>query len=191
MMATMLDLDYPRDLVMTGAIFGLAAFIWAGWAQENPPAHLVWRVVLGVLSAAGLALVALSVPVAIKNWGTGTAIDPHTAGFVFYVVIFWAEVIVAIVLAITAVRAGRSDLIAPLIMAVVGIHFFALAVVFGQPVMHLAGALITAVAIVAAFLPREVAAPSFWCGLLGAPVFLAIGAWCLFAGRAALSTEAS
>ena len=100
---------------------------------------------------------------------------------------FWVEVVVAVVLAIVAVRAGRSDLIAPLIMVVVGVHFFALAVVFGQPVLHLAGALITAIGIVAAFLPREIAAPSFWCGILGAPVFLAIGAWCLIAGRAALA----
>ncbi|QAY59797.1 hypothetical protein ET475_07200 [Microbacterium protaetiae] len=187
----MLDLGYPRDLVMTGAIFGLAAFIWAGWAQENPPTHVVWRVVLAVLSAAGLALAALSVPLAIKNWRTPSAIDPHSAGFVFYVIVFWVEVAVAIVLAIIATRAGRSDLIAPLILAIVGIHFFALAVVFGQPVLHLAGALITAIAIIAAFLPREVAAPSFWCGLFAAPIFLAIGAWCLIAGRSALTGPAA
>lgn len=186
----MLDLAYPRDLVMIGAVFGFAAFIWAGCAQEKPPARVAWRIVLAVLSAAGLALAVLSVLVAVENWDTPSAIDPHTAGFVFYVIVFWVEVVAAIVLVIVAMRTGRSDLIAPLIMAVVGIHFFALAVVFGQPVLHLAGALITAVAIIAAFLPREIAAPSFWCGVLGAPVFLAVGTWCTAAGRTALAAAA-
>ncbi|MEQ6896328.1 hypothetical protein [Microbacterium sp. KR10-403] len=183
----MLELDYPRDLVMIGAVFGLATIMWAGWAQEQPPAHVAWRVVLAVLSVLGLALMALSIPLAIKNWGTPSAINPHTTGFVVYVIVFWVEVVIAVVLAIIATRAGRSDLIAPLIMLIVGIHFFALALVFHQPVLHLAGALITAIAIVAAFLPREVAAPSFWCGVLGAPVFIAIGAWCFIAGRGALA----
>jgi len=183
-----LELDYPRDLVMIGAVFGMAAFVWAGWAQEQPPAGAVWRVVLAVLSVLGLALMALSIPLAIKNWGTPSAINPHTTGFVVYVIVFWVEVAVAVVLAIIATRAGRSDLIAPLIMLIVGIHFFALALVFHQPVLHLAGALITAIAIVAAFVPLEIAARSFWCGVLGAPVFLAIGAWCYVAGRTAFAS---
>jgi len=181
----MLDIGHPRDLLMIGAIFGVAAFVWAGWAQENPPAHTAWRIVLGVLSLLGLVLAAFSVPLAIKNWGSGTAIDPHTRAFIVYVIVFWVEFVIAAVLAFFAIRAGRSDLVAPLILAVVGIHFFALAVVFGQPVLHVAAVLLTVIAIVAAFLPRDFAAPSFWCGLLGAPVFLAVGAWCLIAGRAA------
>jgi hypothetical protein len=183
----MLDFGHPRDLVMIGAIFGVAAFMWAGWAQESPPAQTGWRVVLGALSLLGLVLAALSIPLAIKNWGAGTAIDPHTRAFVIYIIVFWAEFVIAGVLAFVVIRAGRSDLVAPLILAIVGIHFFALAVVFGQPVLHLAGGLLTALAIVAAFLPRDFAAPSFWCGLIGAPIFLAIGAWCLVAGRSALT----
>lgn len=187
----MLDLGHPRDLIMIGAIFGLAAFVWAGWAQENPPAQTAWRVVLGVLSLLGVALVAFSVPLAITHWGDGTAIDPHTRAFVVYVIVFWAEFVIAAVLAFVAIRAGRSDLVAVLILAVVGIHFFALAMVFGQPVLHLAGGLLTAIAVVAAFLPRDAAAPSFWCGLLAAPVFLGIGAWCLIAGHAAVNAGSS
>ena len=60
-------------------------------------------------------------------------------------------------------------------------------VVFGQPVLHVAGLLLTIVAVVAFILPRETAAPSFWCGILGAPVFFGIGLWCLLAGRSALA----
>jgi len=183
----MLELDYPRDLVMIGAIFGLATLMWAGWAQEQPPAGVAWRIVLATLSVLGLVLMALSIPLAIKNWSTPSAINPHTTGFVVYVIVFWVEAVICAVLAIIAVRAGRSDLIAPLIMLIVGIHFFALALVFHQPVLHLAGALLTAIAILAAFLPVENIARSFWCGVLGAPVFIAIGAWCYVAGRGALA----
>lgn len=63
--AHMLDLGYARDLVMVGAIFGVAGFVWAGWAQENPPKLWGWRVVLALHGLAGLALAALSIPLAI------------------------------------------------------------------------------------------------------------------------------
>lgn len=174
----MLELDYPRDLAMVGAIFGLAGFMWTGWAQENPPAHWGWRVVLGLLALGGLALAALSIPMAVSHWNTPTALEGGTVALRVYITVFWAEVILATVLAFLANRTGRSDLIAPLILTVVGIHFFALAPVFAQPVLYLAAVLLTTIAIVVALVPVVSIARSFWCGLLGAPVFLAIGAWC-------------
>lgn len=178
----MLELEYPRDLVMVGAIFGVACFVWAGWAQEGPPTHWAWRVVLGVLGVAGLALAGLSIPMAIRHWNTTTALEGGTVALRVYIIVFWVEVILAAALAFFAVRADRSDLIAPLILAVVGIHFFALAPVFTQPVLYLAAGLLTASAIVAALAPADSFARSFWCGILGAPIFLAIGAWCTAAG---------
>ena len=184
----MLSLDHPRDLVMIGAVFGVAAFAWAGWAQEQPPHQVLWRILLGVLSAAGLVLVALSVPAAIAHWDAATAIDPRTTGFTVYTIVFWAEVAVAVVLSIVAVKVGRADLIAPLILGVVGIHFFALAAVFHQPLLHLVAAVLTVIAGVAALIPGGAALPSFWCGVLATPVFLAAGAWCCFVGRDVLST---
>lgn len=39
----MLELDYLRDLAMVGAVFGVVAFNWAGWAQEKPLTHWGWR----------------------------------------------------------------------------------------------------------------------------------------------------
>ena len=182
----MLDLQYPRELVMIGAVFGVAAFAWAGWGQENPPGHVAWRVVLGGLSVAGLVLAALSVPIAIRHWRTPTAIDPGGTAFRVYLIVFWLEVIIGAVLAFLAARAGRPDLVAPLILAVVGVHFFALAIVFHQPVLHVAAAVLTMIAILAALLRVEAFSPSFWCAILGAPVFLAIGGWCLAAGKAVL-----
>ncbi len=182
----MLDLGYPRDLVMIGAIFGLAAFVWAGWAQEQPPAGVVWRVVLGVLTGLGLILAAVSVPVAIRNWGAGSAFDAKGPAFVVYIVVFWVEVAIMIGLSIWANVAGRSDLIAPLILAVVGVHFLPLAWVFGQPLLAVVGVILTAAAVFAAFFATGDVARSFWCGVIAAPVLIAAGAWCTVAGIVAL-----
>lgn len=180
-----LQLDYPRDLVVIAAIFGVAGFVWAGWAQENPPGHWMWRLVLALLGLAGLALTALSIPQVIQHWAEPTALRSGTTALTVYIVVFWAEVILAAVLAFLAVRAGRSDLIAPLVLGVVGIHFFALAPVFVQPVLYLAAVVLTAIALTAALLPADLVGRSFWCGALGAPVFLAIGAWALAGAGAA------
>lgn len=185
----MIDQAFPRDLVMIGAVFGLAAFIWSGWAQEGPPGRAVFRVVLGALSVCGLALMVPSILLSIRHWDEATAIATGTTTVTVYIVIVWAEIIVGGVLGFLAIRSGHSDWVAPLIFAIVGIHFFALAMVFAQPVLHLAAALLTVVAVVAFLLPRDIAAPSFWCGLLGAPVFLSIGLWCLMAGRDALAVS--
>lgn len=183
----MLEMHYPRDLAMVGAIFGVAAFMWSGWAQENPPAQGWWRVVLGLLALAGLSLAALSISIAVGHWGTPTALESGTGTFRVYLIAFWVEVVLAAVLAFIAIRTGRGDLIAPLILVVVGIHFFALAPVFAQPVLYLAAVLLTTIAIVAALVPAGSIARSFWCGLLGAPVFVAIGVWCTFAAKAVFS----
>lgn len=180
----MLETHYPRDLAMVGAIFGLAAFMWSGWAQENPPTQWWWRAVLGLFAIAGLSLAALSISMAVSHWSAATALESGNVAFRVYLIVFWVEVVLAAVLAFIAVRAGRGDLIAPLVLAVVGVHFFALAPVFAQPVLYLAAVLLTTAAIVAAVVPSGSTARSFWCGLLGAPVFVAVGAWCTFAARA-------
>lgn len=185
----MIDLANPRDLVMIGALFGLAAFVWSGWAQEEPPGHLIFRLVLGGLSAAGLALAVPSILLAIRHWGEPSALSPGTTVFTVYIVVVWVEIIAGGVLSFLAIRAGHSEWVAPLILAIVGIHFFALAMVFAQPVLHLAGALITLASVAAFLLPRDVTVPSFWCGLLAAPVFIGIGLWCLLAGRSALTVS--
>lgn len=183
----MIDLTHPRDLLMIGTIFGLAAFIWSGWAQEEPPKGLVFRLVLAGLGVAGLALVVPSILSAVGNWSEPSAFTTGTTAFTIYVIVFWAEVVIGAVASFFAIRVGQTEIIAPIILAIVGIHFFALAVVFGQPVLHIAGLLLTITAVLAFVLPREIAAPSFWCGLLGAPVFFGIGLWCLLAGRSALA----
>lgn len=181
----MIDLAHPRDLLMIGAIFGLAAFAWAGWAQEAPPKGLILRLVLAGLTVAGLCLMIPSILTVIGSWSESSALTTGSSAFTLYLIVFWAEVIIGAVASFFLIRTGQAEIVAPLILAIVGVHFFALAVVFGQPVLHLAGVLLTLIAVLAFVLPRETAAPSFWCGILGAPVFLVIGLWCLLAGRSA------
>ena len=181
-------IEQPRDLLMIGAIFGAAAFVWAGWAQEQPPGGILWRIALGVLSALGLVLAAICVPIAVRNWGAGSAFDTKGAPFVTYIVVFWVEVALMIGLSIWANVAGRADLIAPLILAIVGIHFLPLAWVFGQPILAVVGVVLAVAAVVAALVPADAVARSFWCGGVAAPVLIAAGAWCAAAGAAALRT---
>lgn len=183
----MLDLNFPRDLVMTGLIFGAVAFIWAGWAHERPPAGRGWRILLVGLQVAGLVLLAAGIWAAVRYWSTPTAIDPGSAAFFWYVVVFWLEVVVGVGLAILFARTARAHLIAPMVLIIVGLHFFPLAFVFGQPLLLVAALLITAAGVAALLLPRTVAAPSFWCGILAAPIFLVLGVIFLAAGDRAAS----
>lgn len=182
----MIITEFPRDLLMTGAIFGLAAFVWTGWAQERPPRHRIWRVILGGLTLCGAALAAVTVPAAISNWTAPTALDFDGPAFVWYSVVFWLEVAAIIGLVVLASRRKRGDLIAPLVLAVVGIHFIPLAWVFSQPVFAVTGAVLTAVAIFAGLVPSAAAARSFWCGLLGGGTLLIVGTVCAVAGFGAL-----
>ncbi|UOE45396.1 hypothetical protein [Agromyces larvae] len=182
----MLTLEFPRDLLFTGAIFGLAAFIWAGWAQERPPKHWLWRVVLAAIGLGGVALVAITVPAVVRNWSEPSALVVGGPAFIAYVIVFWVEVVAMVVLAILASRRGRSDLHAPLILAVVGIHFIPLAWVFAQPILAVTGVALTIVAIVATRLSTTVAARSFWCGLVGGAILLLVGTVCVVTGFGAL-----
>ena len=183
----MIITDFPRDLLMTGAIFGVAAFVWAGWAQERPPRPWIWRVVLAVLGLGGAALAGVSLPAAIRNWDGPTAIGVGTPAFIVYIVVFWLEVAVMIALAIWASRKKRQDLIPVFVLAVVGIHFIPLAWVFAQPIYAFAGVILAILAVVIARMPDAKAARSFWCGLFAAPVLLAVGVVCAVMGFAAVA----
>lgn len=182
----MISTEFPRDLLMTGAIFGVAAFIWAGWAQERPPHRIIWHFVLGSLGLGGAALAAVTIPAAVSSWAEPTAIVFGGTAFAWYTTLFWLEIAVMIALVIVASRRKRRDLIAPLILAVVGIHFIPLAWVFQQPVYVAAGIAVTVVAAAAALISDRAAARSFWCGLPASAILLATGILCAGAGFEAL-----
>lgn len=185
----MLNLDFARDLVLTGAIFGLAAFVWAGWAQERPPAGIVWRFILAAIQVAGVLVLGFGITGAIRQWDNPSSIDPAGSAFVWYLIVFWIEVITLVFLAVYFVRTKRPQLIAPTVLIVVGVHFIPLTFVFGQPIIMLAAVLITAAGIAALLLPTQAMAPSFWCGILAGPVFVVLGAVALTAGLGAISTS--
>lgn len=182
----MLDFAYARDLAFTGTIFGMAAFIWAGWAHERPPKGVVWRILLVVLQLAGAGIVGLGLPTIIKYWDTPTAMVAGNPALLGQIIWTWAEIAVIVVLVVILVRKKRTELIAPSVLIAVGVHFFPLAFVFGQPIILVVGVLVTISGVAAFFLPRGVAAPSFWCGILAGPVYVVFGAIALFAARAAL-----
>lgn len=178
----MIITEFPRDLLMTGAIFGVAAFVWAAWGRERPPKHRLWPVVLTVMQVASAALAVAGLTLASIRWvDSPTAIPDGGPAFIAYVITFWVEVAVITVLLILAARRKRKDLFAPLVLAVVGIHFIPLAWVFGQPIYVVTGVVATAIAIAAGFAPDKVAARSFWCGFLGGGTMLVVGAICVFA----------
>ncbi|GAA1933616.1 hypothetical protein GCM10009775_26930 [Microbacterium aoyamense] len=173
----MIDLDFTRDLIFTAALFGVVTFVWTGWAQERPPST-AWRIVLAVLSLGGAALAGLTVPRLLRSWDEPTAMVVGSLPWIVYIVVFWIEVIALVLGAVVLAKKGRKEFIAPLALLIVGLHFFPLAFVFGQPIMFVTAILITAAAIAAALLPREKCAPSFWCGILAGPIFLTIGTIC-------------
>ncbi|GAA2027126.1 hypothetical protein GCM10009720_03540 [Yaniella flava] len=141
--------------------------------------------VLAVLQLGGAMLAGFGIPLAVLHWEGSTAITVGGSAFIAYIVTFWLEVAVIIVLMVLAARRGRKDLFAPLILTVVGIHFIPLAWVFAQPSFALTGVLTTAIGVMAALVPDRAAARSFWCGLLGGTTLLIVGALGLFSALGA------
>jgi hypothetical protein len=131
-------------------------------------------------------LVGFGIPIAIRNWNTPSAIGGMNPALIAYIVVFWVEVAVIIGLAIFLARTNQSQFLAPAVLIIVGVHFVPLSFVFGQPIIMLAAVLITAAGVAALFLPRDGIAPSFWCGILAAPIFLALGVVALVTGANAL-----
>jgi len=172
-----ISLEFPRDVAFMAAVFGMATFVWAGWAQERPPST-AWRIVLGALALAGVAVVGLTLPAAIRDWETPTALVVDSAPFAVYVAMVAVELVAGGIAAALLVRRGLPELVAPVIMIVVGIHWIPMIWVFQQPVLALIAAWCILVGIAAFRLPRVRQAPSFWCGILAAPALLAVGAAC-------------
>lgn len=162
---------------MTGAVLGLACFIWSGWAQERPPRG--WPVILGVMSAFGLLAALAFGIVAGRNWSAPSALDADAAAMQSYLLVVAVELGACAMgaVALSFFSVTRSY-VAVLVLFIVGVHFFSLAALFEMPAMRVVAALVTLASVAALLLslrsPSQVdpPAPSFWCGVLAAPILL-------------------
>jgi hypothetical protein len=137
--------EFTRDAVATVAVFGFFAASWFGWAQERPPSGWVNWLIAG--STLSLLVAMVGGFFTWQHWSTGTAFNPQT-GRTF-------GLIVGIEFAIAGIGAGllswwgRTDLIAPWIALVVGIHFIPLAPLLHYPLLYGVAALVISAALVA------------------------------------------
>ncbi|MDO5736368.1 MAG: hypothetical protein Q4P15_07825 [Propionibacteriaceae bacterium] len=174
-----MDAHLTRDLLMTTAIFGFFAFVWFGWAQENPPpAARVW---LGVGSGLGMLLAIGFGILSGLNWDSPTALDTTNPTFRTYLVLVGVEVVVAAAGGIALGLSAWSRFVPVWVLLVVGVHFYFLAPVFQMPALNvLATLLVAAVAVTMAF-ARSNWQPSFLAGVQAGTILL------VFAGIAAVT----
>lgn len=161
---------------MTAAIFGFFAGGWFGWAQDDPPQG--WRRPLTAGSVISIIVAVTGGLVAWQNWSTGTAFDENT-GPIFGVIV-GIEVVLAVGGALMLSRRGRSELVAPWVALVVGLHFFPMAPLLRYPLLYLVAILLTIVALVSVPLARARGiATSAVTGVLAGAVLLAAALYSL------------
>lgn len=126
--------DFARDQLFTIAWFGLMAFAWLGWAQEDPPAS--WRLRLGLGSVAGLCLaIGFGIGV-VSNWSTPTALDDQ---YHWFGLLGLVELVAAGVGCLVLARRRCSHLMAWWVALVVASHFVPLAWLLNDPTIALIG----------------------------------------------------
>jgi hypothetical protein len=143
--------EFVRDAAMTAAIFGFFAAGWYGWAQDDPPPR--WRKPLTAGSVIGILVAIAGGFVAWQSWSTGSAFDADTSPI--FGLIVGIEVLLAVGGSFLLSRRGRSELVAPWVALVVGVHFFPMAPLLGYPLFYVVAALITIAALVSVPVARS------------------------------------
>lgn len=170
--------EFLRDLAVMTLVFGVAAFIWFGWGQEDPPKR--WRILLIIGSVLSLAMTVIGGLLTWQLWGSGSVFEEQAARRAFGIVCgieFGLCGLGAAVLAISK----RPHLIAPWILFVVGVHFIPLALIFQDPGLHILAALMIIGSVLAVVLHRRrQITPSAITALAGG------GSLLIFAARAAV-----
>ncbi|MEU3305528.1 hypothetical protein ACWGSK_05305 [Nocardiopsis sp. NPDC055551] len=129
------------DLAVTTAVFGLFSFAWFGWAQERPPGDRVrWALGAGSLLALGLTVYGVTRVLDSRSEGVIAAGDNLRT----YLIVVGLEFALALVGAIVLRFVDRSEYTSAWICLVVGAHFFPLAPLLNQPILHLVGVLLCA-----------------------------------------------
>jgi hypothetical protein len=114
--------EFLRDQCFTTAWFGLMAFVWFGWAQEDPPQH--WRIRLGLGSALGIGFAVTFGVLTATNWDAPTALDGK---YVWFGVLVAAEVVAAGIGCLVLAGRGAPRWMAWWVAVVVAVHFLPLA----------------------------------------------------------------
>jgi hypothetical protein len=127
--------EFARDHAFTIGWFGLMAFVWFGWAQEDPPIR--WRWWLGLGSGAGAVLAGIFGYAVAARWGEVSALEGRYGWFGALVL---AEVLLAVLGCLVLRRRGVGRWAAWWVALVVGLHFLPLAVLLGDGSLALLGA---------------------------------------------------
>jgi uncharacterized membrane protein len=131
---------------MTALILGFFAAAWFGWAQAEPPTSWIPWLTAGMLLSISVA-VAGGVLAWLRRSGPSVMHDEEANRR--YGIIVGIEFAVAAVGAVLLGRTGLSAYSAPWICLVVGLHFWALAPVLGDPALKLLCILFVAIALAA------------------------------------------
>ncbi|CAM3531552.1 hypothetical protein OCAE111667_14185 [Occultella aeris] len=126
--------DFTRDHAFTIAWFGLMAFVWCGWAQEDPPPR--WRWCLGVASGLGAILAGgFGYSVAL-HWDDGSALEGR---YEWFGAVVGLEVLLAGAGCLVLARRSQSRWMAWWVALVVALHFIPLAFFLGDWSLALLG----------------------------------------------------
>jgi hypothetical protein len=132
---------------VTALILGVAAMMWFGWGQAQPPAGWALPLDIGTLVAIAVAGGAGAIVARFRGGATAMA-DPRVRRG--YGITVGIEVAACGLGAAGLGLAGRSAYTAPWILLVVGVHFVPLGRLFGSPYLAWAGLALSAVAIAGA-----------------------------------------
>ncbi len=126
--------DFLRDEYFTTAWFGLMAFVWFGWSQEDPPAR--WRLWLGLGSGVGIALAVTFGVLTATHWSSPSALE---GSYQWFGVLVGAEVVLAGAGCLVLHRRGAGRWMAWWVAVVVAAHFLPLALLLSDPGVAVVG----------------------------------------------------
>ena len=127
--------EFARDHAFTIAWFGLMAFVWFGWGQEDPPPAWRWR--LGLGSGVGIALAGMFGYGVALRWNDGSALDGRYEWFGLLVL---AEVVLAAAGCIVLARRRQTRWMAWWVALIVALHFVPLAFFLSDASLAVLGA---------------------------------------------------
>lgn len=168
---------YQRDAAVTAGVFGYFAAVWFGWAQTQPPP--TWRIPLLAGSALALATALVGGVLTWRYRRSGTALDAKASRT--FGLIVAAELSLAVLGIPVLAGVHHPELRPAYVGFIVGLHLLPLGRLFKYPLLHLAGAAVTVLSVVAVPLARLSSTP------LSAVAGAAAGTTLLAAAAASLS----